>query len=137
MGKALVRAAGKDLHLTTERHYSGTAGEDQQYIPVEKTALEVEEHVPWFYSGWRDIKQAIMKPSMTKHFICTAVRKKKKCIRHIPKSTYESHKIAPVGSVRVGARWNTAGKFWALQLKKNMAQTFPKSAAEDQTALSV
>lgn len=74
---------------------------------------------------------------MTKHFICPAARKKKKCIQHTPKPTYESHILVSVGSVQVGARGSTAGKFWALQLKKVMAQMFPKCAAEDQTALSL
>lgn len=72
-----------------------------------------------------------MKPSMTKHFICTAARRKEKCIQHTPTPTYESHAMVPVGSVQVGARGSTAGKFWALQLKKDMVQMFPKCAAED------
>lgn len=51
MGKASVRAAGKALlHLTAGRNYSGTV-RDPEYIPVENTALEQEEHMLCFYSG--------------------------------------------------------------------------------------
>lgn len=85
MGKALVRAAGKDfLHLATRRNYSGTV-RDPEHIPVEKTALEQEKHMLCFYSWWRD--KAIIKPCMRKHFT-NALSKTKMHSSH-PKSLLE------------------------------------------------
>lgn len=50
MGKALVRAAGKEfLHLRTARNYSGTV-RDPEHISVEKIVLEQEKYMLCSYS---------------------------------------------------------------------------------------
>lgn len=89
MGKALVRAAGKDfLHLITGRNYFGTV-RDPEYIPVEKMYLNKKSTC--------FVSINIIKPSMTKHVI-SALFKTKMHPSH-PRSLHESHKMVFAGSV--------------------------------------